>query len=147
MKQLEMNLDSSEVAKAKAKVRELAEQHRAERAAERAKPEPSSRPIPTATDPPSMFGPRGGSGSAGGDKKAIKPVYKAGGKVSSKLKSAGFYDKGKTKSEREKIVSKVTTKPQRLGMVEKLFSAKKMKSGGIASKRADGCAIRGKTRA
>ena len=99
MKQIEMNLDSPEVAKAKAKVREMAEQHRAERAAERAKPEPSSRPIPTATDPPSLLGPRGGSGSAGGDKKAIKPVYKAGGKVSS------------------------------------------------ASKRADGCAIRGKTRA
>jgi hypothetical protein len=32
-------------------------------------------------------------------------------------------------------------------MVEKLFSAKKMKAGGMASKRADGCAIRGKTRA
>jgi hypothetical protein len=32
-------------------------------------------------------------------------------------------------------------------MVEKLFSAKKMKAGGMASKRADGIAIRGKTRA
>jgi hypothetical protein len=71
---------------------------------------------------------------------------KAGGKVSGALKSAGFYDKGKTKSEREKIVSKVTTKPQRLGMVEKIFSEKKMKSGGMASKRADGCAIKGKTK-
>ena len=62
------------------------------------------------------------------------------------LEKAGFYDKGKTKSEREKIVSKVTTKPQRLGIVEKLFSAKKMKSGGMASKRADGMAIKGKTK-
>lgn len=74
---------------------------------------------------------------------------KAGGKVSSKLKNAGFYDKDKTTSERKKIVSKVTTKPQRLGMVEKMFSAKKMKSGGAvssASKRADGCAVKGKTK-
>ena len=77
----------------------------------------------------------------------ITKNYKSGGKVSKALKSAGFYAKGTTKSEREKIVSQVTTKPQRLGMVEKLFSAKKMKAGGMASKRADGCAIRGKTRA
>jgi hypothetical protein len=74
---------------------------------------------------------------------------KAGGMVSSKLEKAGFYDKDKTKSERKKIVSKVTTKPQRLGMVEKMFSAKKIKSGGTvstASKRGDGCAIKGKTK-
>jgi hypothetical protein len=76
-----------------------------------------------------------------------KPYNKAKGGVVKSLKSAGFYDKGKTKSKREKIVSKVTTKPQRIGMVEKLFSAKKMNSGGVASKRADGCAVRGKTRA
>jgi len=31
-------------------------------------------------------------------------------------------------------------------MVEKMFSAKKMAKGGLASKRADGCAIKGKTR-
>ena len=43
------------------------------------------------------------------------------------LQKAGFYDKGKTKPEREKIVSKVTTKPQRISMVEKLFSAKTTK--------------------
>jgi len=79
--------------------------------------------------------------------KVIKKPYKAGGKVSKALKSAGFYDKGKTKSEREKIVSKVTTKPQRLGMVERMFSTKKMKAGGMASKRADGIAIRGRTKA
>jgi len=76
-----------------------------------------------------------------------KPNYKSGGKVVKALKNAGFYDKGKTKSEREKIVSKVTTKPQRIGMVEKMFSAKKMKAGGMASARADGIAIRGRTRA
>ena len=90
------------------------------------------------------------TGSAGGDftgMKGLDKPFKAGGKVSKALKSAGFYAKGTTKSEREKIVSKVTTKPQRLGMVEKLFSAKKMKAGGMASKRADGIAIRGKTRA
>jgi hypothetical protein len=75
------------------------------------------------------------SGGAGGDFSGMKGLdkpFKAGGKVSEAshkkaLEKAGFYDKGKTKSEREKIVSKVTTKPQRLGMVEKLFSAKKMK--------------------
>jgi hypothetical protein len=90
------------------------------------------------------------TGSAGGDftgMKGLDKPFKAGGKVSKALKSAGFYAKGTNKSEREKIVSKVTTKPQRLGMVEKLFSAKKMKAGGMASKRADGIAIRGKTRA
>jgi len=43
------------------------------------------------------------------------------------LEKAGFYDKGKTKPEREKIVSKVTTKPQRIKIVEKLFSTKKSK--------------------
>lgn len=79
--------------------------------------------------------------------KLKKPTYKSGGKVVKALKNAGFYDKGKTKSEREKIVSKVTTKPQRISMVEKLFSAKKMKAGGMTSKRAEGIAIRGRTRA
>jgi len=43
------------------------------------------------------------------------------------LEKAGFYEKGKTKPEREKIVSKVTTKPQRISMVEKLFLSKKTK--------------------
>lgn len=54
----------------------------------------------------------------------------AGGVVKS-LKQSGFYETGKTKLEREKIVSKVTTKPQRIAMVEKLFSDKKMASGGL----------------
>jgi hypothetical protein len=75
-------------------------------------------------------------------------AFKRGGTVSkTDMKKAGFYDKGRTKSERQKIVSKVTTKPQRVAIVEKAFSTKNMKSGGMASRRADGCAIRGKTRA
>jgi hypothetical protein len=75
-------------------------------------------------------------------------AFKRGGTVSkADMKKAGFYDKGKTKSERQKIVSKVTTKPQRVAIVEKAFSTKNMKAGGMASRRADGCAIRGKTRA
>jgi hypothetical protein len=76
---------------------------------------------------------------------------KKGGTVSKlDMQKAGFYDKDKTKSERQKIVKKVTTKPQRIAIVEKAFSSKNMKSGGSvssASRRADGCAIRGKTRA
>jgi len=43
------------------------------------------------------------------------------------LEKAGFYDKNKTKADREKIVSKVTTKPQRISMVEKLLSNGKVK--------------------
>jgi hypothetical protein len=75
-------------------------------------------------------------------------IFKRGGTVSkADMKKAGFYDKGKTKSERQKIVSKVTTKPQRVAIVEKAFSTKNMKAGGMASRRADGCAVRGKTRA
>jgi uncharacterized protein Veg len=75
-------------------------------------------------------------------------AFKRGGTVSkADMKKAGFYDKDKTKSERQKIVNKVTTKPQRVAIVEKAFSTKNMKSGGMASRRADGCAVRGKTRA
>jgi hypothetical protein len=75
-------------------------------------------------------------------------AFKRGGTVSkADMQKAGFYDKSKTKSERQKIVEKVTTKPQRVAIVEKAFSTKNMKSGGMASRRADGCAIRGKTRA
>ena len=81
----------------------------------------------------------------------MAPGMKKGGKVSkADMQKAGFYDKGKTKSERQKIVKKVTTKPQRVAIVEKAFSTKNMKAGGkvsSASKRADGCVIRGKTKA
>ena len=80
---------------------------------------------------------------------AASPAMKKGGSVSPSkkvLEKSGFYDKDKTKSEREKIVGKVTTKPQRVKMVEKMLSTKKMKSGGSVSKRADGVAIKGKTK-
>jgi len=45
--------------------------------------------------------------------------------VAKSLKKAGFYDAGKTKSERISIINTVTTKPQRLEMVDKLFLSKK----------------------
>jgi hypothetical protein len=104
--------------------------------------------------PPSFASQMRGMGLAGmglqnyfGNKPA--GMKKGGTVYKTDMKKAGFYDKGKTKSERQKIVSKVTTKPQRIAMVEKAFSTKNMKSGGSvssASKRADGCAIKGKTR-
>ena len=50
--------------------------------------------------------------------------------VAKSLKKAGFYEPSKSKSERVKIINTVTTKPQRLDMVEKMFSDKKLKSGG-----------------
>ena len=55
---------------------------------------------------------------------------KDGGVVQS-LKKAGFYEEGKSKQERLKIVNQETTKPQRVQIVEKLFSSKKMKEGGL----------------
>jgi len=71
--------------------------------------------------------------------------YKKGGVIKD-LKKAGFYDAKKDKAKRLSIINKVTTKPQRIEMVDKLFSAKKMAKGGSASARADGCAVRGKTK-
>jgi hypothetical protein len=56
--------------------------------------------------------------------------FKDGGVIKS-LKKAGFYEAGKSKSDRLGIVNEVTTKPQRLEMVDKMFSAKKMKEGGL----------------
>lgn len=50
--------------------------------------------------------------------------------VKNSLKREGFYDPSKSKSERERIVNKVTTKPQRVKIVEEVFSDKKMKDGG-----------------
>jgi hypothetical protein len=50
--------------------------------------------------------------------------------VAKSLKKAGFYEPSKSKPERVKIINEVTTKPQRLNMVEKLFSEKKLKAGG-----------------
>lgn len=54
------------------------------------------------------------------------------GGVAQSLKKAGFYEPSKSKSERENIVNKVTTKPQRVKIVEQVFSEKKMKSGGVS---------------
>ncbi len=69
------------------------------------------------------------------------------GGVIKDLKKAGFYNAKENKAKRLDIINKVTTKPERIEMVDKMFSAKKMSSGGSASSRADGCAVRGKTRA
>jgi len=74
------------------------------------------------------------------------PAKKKGGVIKD-LKKAGFYDAKKDKAKRLSIINKVTTKPERIEMVDKMFSAKKMAKGGTASSRADGCAVRGKTRA
>jgi hypothetical protein len=43
------------------------------------------------------------------------------------LKKAGFY--GENEPKRLAIINKVTTKPQRIKMVDKLFLAKKVKGG------------------
>jgi len=50
--------------------------------------------------------------------------------ITKSLKKEGFYESSKSKSDREKIVNKVTTKPQRVKIVEQVFSDKKMKTGG-----------------
>ena len=59
----------------------------------------------------------------------VKPVEKcadmatAPKQVAQSLKKAGFYEASKPK--RLGIINKVTTKPQRIEMVDKLFLAKK----------------------
>jgi hypothetical protein len=52
--------------------------------------------------------------------------------VAKSLKKAGFYEADKNKDKRLSIINDVTTKPQRLEMVDKLFLAKKMKDGGVS---------------
>ena len=47
--------------------------------------------------------------------------------VAKSLKKAGFY--GASEPKRLAIINKVTTKPQRIKMVDKLFLAKKVKGG------------------
>ena len=47
--------------------------------------------------------------------------------VAQSLKKAGFY--GASKPKRLGIINKVTTKPQRIEMVDKMFIAKKTKGG------------------
>ena len=48
-------------------------------------------------------------------------------RVVQSLKKAGFYDASKDK--RLGIIDKLTTKPQRIEMVDKMFIAKKTKGG------------------
>jgi hypothetical protein len=55
------------------------------------------------------------------DMATIKPT----GKVVKSLKKAGFY--GAPEPKRLAIINKVTTKPQRIKMVDKMFLAKKTK--------------------
>ena len=55
------------------------------------------------------------------DMATVKPTAK----VVKSLKKAGFY--GASKPKRLGIINKVTTKPQRIEMVDKLFLAKKSK--------------------
>jgi hypothetical protein len=72
------------------------------------------------------------TGSAGTKKErraSAGPVMKA---VASSLKKEGFYEPTKSKSERQAIVNKATTKPQRVRVVEQVFSDKKLKSGGVS---------------
>ncbi len=52
--------------------------------------------------------------------------------VAKSLKKEGFYEPSKSKSERQSIVNKVTTKPQRVKIVEEVFSDKKLKGGGVS---------------
>jgi hypothetical protein len=50
--------------------------------------------------------------------------------IAKSLKKAGFYEPSKKKSERLDIINDVTTKPQRMKMVDKMFIEKKYKDGG-----------------
>ena len=136
-------LEKEKAERAKEEIRKMSEETRAKKDAERPR---------TYTERLQDMGrlPKSGGG-AGGDFSGMKGLdkpFKAGGTVSkADMQKAGFYDKGKTTAERQNIVKKVTTKPQRVAIVEKAFLTKNMKAGGTASKRADGCAIKGKTRA
>jgi len=64
-------------------------------------------------------------------KEFVKADKMAKGGVAQSLKKAGFYEEGKSKPERLNIVNHATTKPERVKIVEKVFSAKKMKEGGL----------------
>jgi len=52
--------------------------------------------------------------------------------IAKSLKKAGFYEKNKNKDERINIINNVTTKPERLKIVDKLFIDKKFKDGGVS---------------
>jgi hypothetical protein len=83
-----------------------------------------------------------------GGKSIEKALGMKKGGVIKDLKKAGFYDAKKDKAKRLDIINKVTTKPERIEMVDKLFSAKKMASGGKVSQlaKANGCAVKGKSK-
>lgn len=57
-------------------------------------------------------------------------MAKSNSSIAKSLKKAGFYEPSKKKSERLNIINDVTTKPQRMKMVDKLFVEKKFKDGG-----------------
>jgi hypothetical protein len=50
--------------------------------------------------------------------------------IAKSLKKAGFYEPSIKKSDRLSIINDVTTKPQRMKIVDKLFVEKKFKDGG-----------------
>ena len=54
-------------------------------------------------------------------------TVKPNSNVTKSLKKAGFY--GAAEPKRLAIINKVTTKPQRIKMVDKMFLAKKVKGG------------------
>ena len=57
-------------------------------------------------------------------------MEKSNTSVAKSLKKAGFYEADKPK--RLSIINDVTTKPQRIEMVDKLFLEKKLKGGGVS---------------
>ena len=71
-----------------------------------------------------------------------KMGYMKKGGLTKSLKKAGFY--GANKTDRLNIIDKVTTKPQRVAMVDKMLLSEKMAKGGVT--RADGCCVKGKTK-
>jgi hypothetical protein len=62
-----------------------------------------------------------------------RDAKKADGGVIKSLKKEGFYDEENDKSKRLSIINKVTTKPERLEMVDKLFLKKKAEGGSLKS--------------
>jgi hypothetical protein len=60
-------------------------------------------------------------------------MKKSTASIAKSLKKSGFYEPEKKKPERLKIIGNVTTKPQRMEMVDKLFLDKKLKNGGNVS--------------
>lgn len=59
-------------------------------------------------------------------------MKKSNTSIAKSLKKAGFYEADKKQSDRLNIINNVTTKPQRVKMVDKLFIDKKFKDGGVS---------------